>query len=162
MRHQSRTVEEIAARIARGAHGVVTRVELLAARVSEDQITRRVRKGALIPEFPGVYRVGHAAPSVLARYMAAVKACGDRAVLRGRAAGYLLGILKAAVPPPPEVMTPTERRVKGVTTKRSRSLDPRDVCEVRGIPCTTVPRTIVDLAAELDEDNLARVCHEAG
>jgi hypothetical protein len=27
---------------------------------------------------------------------------------------------------------------------------------------TTVPRTIVDLAAELEEDELARVCHEAG
>jgi hypothetical protein len=30
-----------------------------------------------------------------------------------------------------------------------------------GIPITTVPRTIVDIAGRLDEDALARVCHEA-
>jgi hypothetical protein len=33
---------------------------------------------------------------------------------------------------------------------------------VRGIPVTTVPRTLVDIAADLDEDALARACHEAG
>ena len=30
-----------------------------------------------------------------------------------------------------------------------------------GIPITRVPRTIVDVADRLDEDELARVCHEA-
>jgi hypothetical protein len=34
--------------------------------------------------------------------------------------------------------------------------------EHRGIPITTVPRTLVDLAAELAEEELARACHEAG
>ena len=32
----------------------------------------------------------------------------------------------------------------------------------RGIPITTVPRVLVDLAAGLSEDDLARACHEAG
>ena len=32
----------------------------------------------------------------------------------------------------------------------------------RGIPVTTVPRTLVDLAAVLTEYELARACHEAG
>ena len=32
----------------------------------------------------------------------------------------------------------------------------------RGIPVTSVPRTLVDLAAVLDEDDLARAFHEAG
>jgi very-short-patch-repair endonuclease len=32
----------------------------------------------------------------------------------------------------------------------------------KGIPVTTVPHTLVDLAAVLDEDELARACHEAG
>ncbi len=45
---------------------------------------------------------------------------------------------------------------------RSRSLDARDFTVVRAIPVTTVPRTIVDLAAVLALDELARVCHEAG
>jgi len=32
----------------------------------------------------------------------------------------------------------------------------------RGIPVTTVARTLVDLAAVLAADDLARACHEAG
>ena len=80
------------ARIASGQHGLVTREELLAAAVSADGIKRQVAKGALIPEYRGVYRVGHRAPSREARYMAAVKAGGPEALLRGRAAGHLWGL----------------------------------------------------------------------
>lgn len=59
-------------------------------------------------------------------------------------------------------MTPTERKVKGLKTTRTRTLDRRDATKVNGIPVTTVPRTLVDLAAVLTEDELARACHEAG
>jgi very-short-patch-repair endonuclease len=38
----------------------------------------------------------------------------------------------------------------------------RDAAVFRDIPVTTVPRTLVDLAAVLGVDALARVCHEAG
>jgi hypothetical protein len=108
-----------------------------------------------------VYRVGHRAPSVEARYLAAVLACGDGAVLSGRAAGHLLGLLGGPAPWP-EVTTPTERRVEGVITHRSRAYDPRDAALWRGVPVTTVARTLVDLAAVLAADDLARACHEAG
>jgi hypothetical protein len=37
-----------------------------------------------------------------------------------------------------------------------------DATKWRGIPVTTVPRTLVDLAAVLGADELARACHEAG
>jgi hypothetical protein len=94
--------------------------------------------------------------------MAAVKACGAGAVLSGRAAAYLLGILKCRRPPPPEVTCPTERKVTGVPAKRSRRIDPRDVTREKGIAVTTVPRTLVDLAAVLGDADLARACHEAG
>src|ERR671914_538703 len=95
---KSRTAEQKIARIASAAHGVVTRRELLDADISSEEIKCRLRSGALIREYPGVYRVGHRAPSVEARYMAAVKACGDGAVLSGRAAGHLLLLLNG--PPP--------------------------------------------------------------
>ena len=90
--------------------------------------------------------------------MAAVLACGDRAVLSGDAAAYLLGILKGR-PPVPEVTAPTKRRVRGIKTRRA---DTNDATVWRGIPVTTVPRTLVDLAPYLPEDDLARACHEAG
>ena len=162
MRGRSRTVEEIIARIASGAHGVVTRAELLSEGVPTGRVERRVAKGALIPEYPGVYRAGHAAPSRESRYMAAVKACGAGDLLCGKAAGHLLAILKSPVPPPPEVLTTTERKPNGLKTKRTRHIDRRDATEVQGIPVTAVPRTLVDLAAVLSPDDLARACHEAG
>jgi len=72
MRPQGRTVEREIARIAGGQHGVVTRRQLLAAGRSAGEIARRVHTGALLREHRGVYRVGHRAPSVEARYLAAV------------------------------------------------------------------------------------------
>jgi Transcriptional regulator, AbiEi antitoxin len=111
MRTQSRTVEQELARIAEAQHGVVTRVQLLAAGVSASGIERRLRKGTLIREYPGVYRVGHRAPSIKARYLAAVRACGEYSVLSGRAAGHLLRLLKGSAPQP-EVTTLTERHIE--------------------------------------------------
>jgi very-short-patch-repair endonuclease len=158
---QGRTVEQELARLGTSALGIVTRVELLAAGITATQIRDRIRKGLLIPEYRGVYRVGHCAPSTEAGYMAAVKACGEGAVLHHRAAAFHLGIRRCS-PPPPEVATLTERCIEGITTRRVRRLDRRDITIWRAIPTTNVPRTLVDLAADETEDDLARLCHEAG
>jgi hypothetical protein len=48
-----------------------------------------------------------------------------------------------------------------VSVRQARRIDSRDVTSFRGIPTATVPRTLVDLAAELPADALARACHEA-
>ena len=157
-----RKVEELIARIAGAQHGIVTRKEMRAAGISRKEIEHRIDIGLLVRVHPGVYSVGHRVLTTEARYMAAVKAGGEGAVLWGRAAAYLLGILKSPFPPPPQVLTRTEKRIRGVDSK-VRVLDRRDISEYDGIPCTTVPCTIVHLAGELDdEDALARVCHQAG
>jgi very-short-patch-repair endonuclease len=165
MDHQSRTdpskrrrVEELLALTASSQHGVASRGELLAAGVTADEIHGRLRSGLLIRIHPGVYRVGHTAPSLEATYMAAVKACGDRALLAGRAAGRLHCLLRGS--PPPEVISPQDRQVAGVRTRRIEFC-PADATTHRNIPITTVPRTIVDLAAALTPPNLARAVHEA-
>lgn len=152
-----RTVEERLAVLAGRAHGVVTRDEMLGAGITAAEIKRRARKGALIRQHRGVYRVGHAAPSVDSSYTAAVKACGAGAALSDRAGAYLLSLIRGN-PPRAEVTAPTERRVEGIRTRRAR----RATTKVRGIPVTTVPETLVDLAAELSAEELARACHEAG
>jgi hypothetical protein len=151
------TAQQIASR----QKGLATRKQLLAAGISARTIERRLESGLLIPEYNGVYRVGHRAPNLETSYLAAVLACGERAVLSGRAAGHLLGLLKGGAPPP-EVTAPTGRRVKGLRTHRSRDLDARDRTVHRGIPVTTVPRTLIDLAATLPLQALSRACHEAG
>jgi hypothetical protein len=154
------TTERVIGTLAARSHGVVTREQLLWAGITAHQIRRRVRSGALLREHPGVYRVGHRAPSVEATYLAAVLACGEGAQLSGRAAAHLFGLIKGAAPPA-EVTTPHKRRVHGVTIRRAR-LDVCDVTTYRGIPITTVPRTLTDVAARLSLDALARSCHEAG
>jgi hypothetical protein len=157
---KDRTVEEILGELARESHGVVTRQEVLRAGVTKAELLRRVEIGALIPVHRGVFRVGHRAPSLEARYLAAVKACGDRSLLAGRAAAHLFGLLKGS-PSLPEVVVPTERRITGVVTHRTREIEPGDATTWRGVPVTTIPRTLVDLAAVLPSDELARACHEA-
>ena len=140
---------------------MVTRAELLGAGLTAAEIKQRLGTGALIREYRGVFRVGHRAPSLEAAYLAAVRACGEGALLCGRAAAHLYVILRTR-PPRPEVLTLTERRIGGVATCRTRDINWRDATEHRGIPVTTVPRTIVDLAADLAPADLARVVHEAG
>jgi len=152
------TVESKVAALATRSHGVVTRAQLLRLGITRHEITQRAETGALIRVHRGVYRVGHRAPSIEATYLAAVWACGGGALLSGRAAAHVWGLTKGAAPPP-EVTTRSERRVHGVKTRRSRSVE---ATTHRGIPVTTVPRTLVDLAGHLSLDALARACHEAG
>jgi hypothetical protein len=156
---QSRTVEVVVGQLASRQHGLVTRAQLLGAGVTAREIEHRMRTGALLREHPGVYRVGHRAWSIEARYLAAVLAGGEGSQLSGHAAAYLFGLVKGPAPPP-EVTTRTERRVRGVRTRRSRS--PKAGTAHRGIPVTTVAETLVDLARDLPLDDLARACHEAG
>ena len=61
-----------------------------------------------------------------------------------------------------EVLAPRGRRPKGpVLVLTYRRLDPADVTVHKGIPVTTVARTLVDLTDVLDAHELANVIHEA-
>src|SRR5215216_3950527 len=93
MRHAVRIVLEELATV---QHGLVTRGQLLDAGFTPSSIRRRVDDGTLLKEHRGVYRVGHRAPSVEATYLAAVLACGDGALLSGRSAAHLYGLLRSA------------------------------------------------------------------
>jgi hypothetical protein len=161
MGRQGRTVEQVVAQIAGAQYGVVARGQLLEAGISAKEIRGRLRTGALIRAHPGVYRVGHSGPSVEARYLAAVLACGKGAVLSGLAAAHLLGLLKGRAPAP-QVTARTERRIPGIETRRARGGNEDDATTWHGIPVTTVARTLVDVASVLSFDDLARACHEAG
>lgn len=160
MRTSGRTVDREIARLASRAHGVVTRQQLLGSAIAPCEITRRLRRNSLLRVYPGVYRVGHRAPSIEADYLAAVLACGDGAVLSGRAAAHLLRLLQRA-PAQPEVTAPRERRIPGVRVRRARGVRDTETALWRGIPVTTVARTVVDLAGVLSPEELARACHEA-
>src|SRR5919108_3408183 len=92
------TAERLIEAIATSQHGVVARSQLLRAGLTR-QMVDRLRKGSLLRVYRGIYRVGHRAPSTEARYMAAVLACGEGAVLCGRPAGFLWRLVKGDPPP---------------------------------------------------------------
>ena len=160
MKHSGRTVERLCAERAGRQWGLVTRAQLLAVGVTRAEIRTRMLSGLLLPEHPGVYRVGHRAPSTEATYLAAVLASGAGARLSGRAGGHLLGLVPGTAPIP-EVIARGERRLRGVITHRARSSNP-DATTWRGIPVTSVAWTLVDLAGVLPAAALARAAHEAG
>jgi Transcriptional regulator, AbiEi antitoxin len=159
--HQSGSVEEVLARLATSAHGVVTHRAMLAAGISATEIAYRARRGQLIRVHVGVYRVGHRAPTTEASFLAAVLACGDDAVLCGLAAAYLQGLVKGAAPTP-YVSAPTKRHVEGVRTRRSKIVTRDIAATCRGVPVTPPAWTLVDIASELAAEALAQACHEAG
>ena len=89
-------------------------------------------------------------PSLLSRegrWLAAVLACGPDAVLSHRSAAALHG-LRPTDRLGIDVTVPrrTNRQHQGVDSHRSTTLTADDVTVVRNIPCTTVARTIADIA----------------
>ena len=158
MRGQLDNVHRVVAALAAETHGVVSRRRLLAAKVPAKQIDRLVASGALIGVHRGVYRVGHAAPSREATYMAAVLACGRGALLGGAASCHLLSLIDG-VPPPPEVWAPGLHVVPGVRARRSKRMD-RWLW--LGIPTVSPVQALIDVADVFPVDALARACHQAG
>jgi len=92
--------------------------------------------------------------------MSAVLAAGATAHLSHRALGHLLGAFRGA-PPAPEVTidVASARARPGIRIHRS-ALHHLDTSTLDGIPVTTAPRMLLDLAPRLTPERLARVCHE--
>jgi very-short-patch-repair endonuclease len=155
----ARGLDALIAEVAERQHGVITRQQLLDLGLGSDAIDRRIRAGRLLPLYRSVYAVGHRNTSRETVWMAAVLAAGEGAALSHRAAGAAWGI--CASEGMPEVVVPRQRRSRtGITLHRG--LLPADERTVlNGIPITTVPRTILDLATTLDQRQLERAINEA-
>ena len=96
------------------------------------------------------------------RYMAAVLACGPNAALSYRSAAALHEIRRTARTNI-DVTIPgrSPRKHAGIDVHRSTTLTPEDVTTVHGIPCTTVARTILDLAQVIKGRPLERALDQA-
>jgi len=125
-------------------------------------VSKRVAAGRLHAKYRGVYAVGHARLSQHGRWMAAVLAAGEGAVLSHLAAAKLFEVWRRRVPAAIDVTVPKQRRDQpGVRVHRARHLDRRDVTVHDGIPVTTIARLLVDLSSVLTAAQLANVIHEA-
>lgn len=142
-------------------HGVVARRQLLALGMGRQAIGGRVRRQLLHPLHRGVYAAGHRLITTDGRRMAAVLACGERAVLSHRSAGRLWRVL----PPAEELIEVTCRSGRsaerpGIVAHRS-PLAPDETTTAAEIPVTSVFRTIFDLAAVAPKREVERAFHEA-
>ena len=92
--------------------------------------------------------------------MAAVLAGGRGSALSHQAAGWLWRI-RTSGPSWIDVTVTSQRRPRpGLRFHRS-ALPPDEVTVRNGIPVTTVPRTLLDLASVLTPQRLERAVHEA-
>lgn len=146
--------------LAERQHGVVARRQLAALGLERGAIDARVRIGHLRVLHRGVYAIGHGPLSIRSRWLAAVLACGDQAVLSHRSAACLWGLVR---PPRGSIDVTNPRNSRGpagICQHRSKLASDERVVEVR-IPVTSLPRTLLDLAEVLDNDGLRRAFEEA-
>jgi very-short-patch-repair endonuclease len=146
--------------LARSQYGVVGRIQLLDAGWTKDEINWRIRTGRLHRLHAGVYAVGHQVIPREGRWMAAVLTSGSDAVLSHHSAAALW------------MIRPNSRERIDVTVGHRSHSSPlilRHISQVpkdeqtieEGIPVTTVPRTIFDLAATEPVDVVENLLREA-
>lgn len=143
---QTGAIDRRIAELAEAQHGIVGRRQLQAIGVGREAIEVRLRAGRLHRRYRGVYSVGHQVISLRGRWMAAVLSCGSGAALSHRSAAALWGIRdpsSRAI----EVTSPAKSRSNGTVERHFSRLPVDETSEEDGIPVTTVPRTIFDLAA---------------
>ena len=149
-------IAELAAR----QHGIVAWRQLRELGLGKASIALRVKQKRLHRLQPAVYAVGHPIVSPQGWWTAAVLSSGPQAVLSHRSAAALWG-LRGYSERRVEVTTP-HKSTSSRLVQRHRSPVPEDEIAVEdGIPVTTVPRTIFDLAAVESADVVQNLLREA-
>jgi hypothetical protein len=141
-------------------HGVVSRSQLAALGLGRRAIGHRVECGRLHAVHRGVFAVGHAAISGDARWMAAVLAAGPGAALSHRSAAALWGV-RGTARGRIEVTAPRKAASRPGLQLHHALLASDEVGVHRGIPVTSTPRTLLDLASVLAPQALERAVDEA-
>jgi hypothetical protein len=132
--------------------GVLSLDELRACGLSRRQVGLRVQTGWLHPLYRGVYAVGHARVPLHGRFLGAVKSIGKDAVLSHFGAAALWGFVEwDGRCPEVTVLRSGIARRPGIRVHCSAVLERRDVMRHEGIPVTSPPRTLIDLAAVVNE-----------
>ena len=136
--------------------------ELIGCGLTRDAISVRADHGWLHPLHKGVYAVGHDKLTVDGCYLAAVKACGEAAVLCLWSSAALQTIITWEDRYPDVLVlgecAPQHERING---HRTSYLPADHVTTVRGIPTTTAARTLLDLAGVMPEHRLRRAMRQA-
>jgi very-short-patch-repair endonuclease len=128
--------------------------------VSRRAVAARLRSGRLHRVHAGVYLVGHQTISRHGRWMAAVLASGPGAVLSHWSAAALW-VIRPNSRTVIDVTDPVKSRTWDGIRRHHKALPFDEITVKEGIPVTTVPRTIFDLAATEPLDVVKALLREA-
>lgn len=137
--------------LAKVQHLVFSLAQLVELGLTRSGVHKRVEASRLHRIHQAVYSLVPA-PCLTreGRWMAAVLACGDGAVLSHRTAAALHELRSTArVKIGVTVPRRSARRHTGVQIHRSITLTDADITTVNGIPCTTVARVFLELGSVL-------------
>jgi len=146
----------------RRQHGLITRAQALACGLTPRQIERLLSSGRWWPVRPEIYALAGTPATWEQSVLAAVYA-GGADVFASHATAARLRSLKHVVERGLEVVSPLGRhkRLDGVIGHRSGALFDADKTTYRGIPVTTVGRTLVDISGRLTDRQLAKAVDDA-
>jgi predicted transcriptional regulator of viral defense system len=159
---QTRTPAELAAELAAAQHQVVAFRQLRDLGVGRGWIQHNVHTRRLHRIHDGVYAWGHKDLTRDGFLIAAVLACGEEALLGHRTAVVHWGLIRSASRAI-HVIVPRKRKpvLEGVTVHLTRQLTEADRAVVRGIPITSVARTLVDFAGVARPGELIEATEQA-
>jgi predicted transcriptional regulator of viral defense system len=151
------------AAIVASQHGVADLPQIVELGLSASGVRKRAKAGRLHRVHRGVYSL--VPPALLSwrgRFLAAVLACGPQALLSHRSAAALHD-LHATDRDQIDVTVPgrTKRIHDGIDVHRSTTLTSTDTTVVDGIRCTTVARTLLDLAGVARPGQAERALNQA-
>jgi len=144
-------------------HGLVARRQLLRLGLGADAIDHRLGTGRLTRVAPGVHALGHRQLRREGVILAEILAVGDDAVASHRSAAALWGIRpwSGAFVEITKHGRGGVRRRRGRRVHSSRELLAEETTIERGVPTTTVARTLLDLAAVVPPHHLRRAVESA-
>ncbi|HEX9888960.1 MAG TPA: hypothetical protein VGA69_05750 [Nitriliruptorales bacterium] len=137
-------------------HRVIARSQVVELGLPVRTVEDRARREAWASPHSGVWVLGTGTPTRWTVASAALAAVGPPAALTRWWALWAHGLAPMA-PSRVQVVVPHGRRASasaGIDVLRSRTLTDPDVARVRGLPVTTLPRTLLDLAPLVDDRHL--------
>jgi hypothetical protein len=147
------------AELASRQHGVAAAWQLRHRGIDRSFVHRRLRAQRIHRVHDGVFAVGHPLLGPQGWRMAAVLFGGPGAVLSHRAAGAEHQLRRWSGRP--SITVPGDRRSTPAIDVHRARLPADEITTCDGIPITSVPRTLLDLATVLDDHALLMAVNEA-
>lgn len=134
---------------------VIARSQLLELGFSGSAVQRRIDAGLLWPVLKGVYAIGRRDLGERGWWMAGLLACGKGSALSSWSAASCWDIAESQSGTPHICTLDRSKRSHGcLVVHRPRYLSSEDLAIHRGLPVTSVARTLLDVASEASDARL--------